>query len=702
MRILFVGRIDAAGREIAARLFKENNKISWLTGTGQEDRKTVGKVYRKEITYTTCMQIMTAEGIDTLFFLPPDFREPEVTEKHWMTPFLNSQMEVLNAAAALEIKRVVYLSSLMLNRGEILTEELEALRAGERLCLSYEKNNKGSCLIIRTGFLAAKGSEEEMGYLGYMLGRMRRGKQVMTSLTADSTLDYVFGSDLADAVVRLLGYSRQGIYPVATGQPVRLDEFFGILAEHTGYRQPIEYGRERYTDEPGDLDHVRIMDGWMPFYLFRQDGGKLLDQITADGEAAGPGAADEWSEKRRKRKRFLMECCQNLLLFAVACLLQQFARDWSDLRFVDVRLAYVVIISISFGMRQGMAASALACLAYLFSMRGSGVDLSYILYSIESWIPFIVYGAAGAAAGYAADKRVDEVESIQDELKDLDDKYQFLKVIYREVLEVKNQLQKQIMVSKDSFLHVYEISEKLDSLSPRAVLFKTLQVLEEIMECSSVVIYLKTPGDGRFGRTIACSEGIAGKIKPSIDFHQFPKMQEVLTGGKLYVNRELLDGYPSYAMPVVQDGRVAAVVCLYDVKFDKYTVYYKNLFQTVVQMVQNNLVRAYDYQNAEREKRYLNGTGILSPDAFEYELQILQEAEEDLHVRFRMGRITSPEDLGPEELYGRMNGLIRGTDLVGRDREGNYHIVLMNTDEKGKELVEKRFLNQVLSIVWEE
>ena len=97
MRILFVGRIDAAGREIAARLFKENNKISWLTGTGQEDGKTVGKVYRKEITYTTCMQIMTAEGIDTLFFLPPDFREPEATEKHWRKPFLNSQMEVLSA-----------------------------------------------------------------------------------------------------------------------------------------------------------------------------------------------------------------------------------------------------------------------------------------------------------------------------------------------------------------------------------------------------------------------------------------------------------------------------------------------------------------------------------------------------------------------------------------------------------------------------
>lgn len=119
-------------------------------------------------------------------------------------------------------------------------------------------------------------------------------------------------------------------------------------------------------------------------------------------------------------------------------------------------------------------------------------------------------------------------------------------------------------------------------------------------------------------------------------------------------------------------------------------------------MVQNNLVRAYDYQNAEREKRYLERTGILSPDAFEYELQILKEAEEDVHVRFRMGRITFQENLGPVELYGRMNGLIRGTDLVGRDRDGNYHIVLMNTDEKGKELVEKRFLNQALSIVWEE
>ena len=704
MRILMVGEIDAAGREIAARLYKENHKISWLTGPGKEgdETKAAGKVYRKEITYLNCQQIMSAEGIDTLFFLPPNFREPEETEKHWTPPFLNSILEALDATAVVEIKKIVYLSSDLLRQDGILSRDLEMLRTGERLCQSFADENRISCLIVRTGFLAAKGSEAEMGYLGYMLGRMRKKKKINTQLTAESTLDYVFGSDLADAVIRLLSYDRKGTYTVATGQPIKLKEFFDILSEATGYHQEIEYGTVRFLDNCHDSGKLRIENGWMPFYLFCEDGKNIISQITASEDRSGIESADKLLEKKKKRKRFILECCQNLLLFAAALCLQRFETDWSDWRFVDVRLAYVVIISISFGMRQGMAASALACLAYLYSMKGSGIDLSYILYSIESWIPFIVYGAAGAAAGYAADKRSDEVEGMQDELRDMDEKYQFLKTIYREVLEVKNQLQKQIMVSKDSFLRVYEISEKLDTLNPRAVLFQTLQVLEEIMESSSVVIYLKTVGDGRFGRTIACSESIAGKIKPSIDFERFPDMKEELNKGKLFVNRKLQEGYPSYAMPVIKDGGVVAVVCLYYVKFDKYTVYYRNMFQTVVQMVQNNLVRAYEYQDAEREKRYLEGTDILNPDAFEYELQILKEASEDIHIRFMTGRITFPENLGAKELNGRIRGLIRGTDLIGMDHQGNYHIVLINTDEIGKNLVEKRFYGQVLSIDWEE
>lgn len=703
MRILMVGEIDAAGREIAARLYKENHKISWLAGPGQEgdETKAAGKVYRKEITYGTCMQIMGADGIDTLFFLPPDVREPEETEKHWTPAFLNSQMEVLSAAAAAEIKRVVYLSSAMLNHEDVLTEELEALRAGERICLSYGKTNKAVCLIVRTSFLVAKGSETELGYLGYMLGRMRKGKSIHTRLTADSTLDYVFGSDLADGVLRLMSHNRDGIYTVATGQPVRLDEFFGILAEVSGYEETIEYGREQYADIAVEEDKLRMQEGWMPFYTFRQDGKAFLNQITESDDKAKNNGAGEMS-RRQQTKRFLLECAQNLLLFVVACFLQEFVKEWSDFRFVDVRLAYVVIISISFGMRQGLIASGLACLAYLYSMSQSGVDLSFVLYSIESWIPFIVYGVSGAIAGYAADKRVDELEETRDEMKELDDKYQFLKMIYREVLEVKNQLQKQVMVSKDSFLHVYEISEKLDSLSPKAVLFKTLQVMEEIMECHSVVIYLKTDTAGRYGRTIACSEEISGKITPSIDFGSFPQMQEVLAEGKLFVNRELLKGYPSYAMPVIKDGQVVVVVCLYEVKFDKFTVYYKNMFQTVVQMVQNNLIRAYEHQDAEGEKRYLEGTGFLSPQAYEAELQILREAEEETHTRFMTGIINVPEHMGIKELSEKASGLIRGIDIIGKDSRGHFSMILMNTDETGRQVVEKRFLNHGLSITWEE
>ena len=66
------------------------------------------------------------------------------------------------------------------------------------------------------------------------------------------------------------------------------------------------------------------------------------------------------------------------------------------------------------------------------------------------------------------------------------------------------------------------------------------------------------------------------------------------------------------------------------------------------------------------------------------------------------GIINVPEHMGIKELSEKASGLIRGIDIIGKDSRGHFCIILMNTDETGRQVVEKRFLNHGLSITWEE
>ena len=50
----------------------------------------------------------------------------------------------------------------------------------------------------------------------------------------------------------------------------------------------------------------------------------------------------------------------------------------------------------------------LAIASYVAALLHAQIDISYVFYSVESWIPFILYGVAGAFGGYWSDKKYDD------------------------------------------------------------------------------------------------------------------------------------------------------------------------------------------------------------------------------------------------------------------------------------------------------
>ena len=366
----------------------------------------------------------------------------------------------------------------------------------------------------------------------------------------------------------------------------------------------------------------------------------------------------------RKRQPLLFETLQNLGLFLLMLLLTGWTADWNDLRYVDVRLLYVVIVAISFGMRQGLLATVLAIASYVAALLHAQIDISYVFYSVESWIPFILYGVAGAFGGYWSDKKYDDYDSLADQYREQGERYDFLKELYREVVDVKNQLQRQIVVSRDSLGRLYSITEELQSPSPRTVCVKTIGVMEDIMECESAALYIHQDG-GNFGRLMACSQGLSSTLAPSVDLEKRPKLQEAMERRELYVNTELDPDYPAMAMPICDGETAIGMAVLYQLDPQQYTVYYKNLFQTLTRMIQDNLIRAVRYQRQNWEKLTLPGTLVLTKEAFAQELSALRLSKEELHCPVSVARVGLP----PRTPEGT-RGSLQGWGMLGREPQG--------------------------------
>lgn len=711
-RVLFVGSYDPAGSGIATRLYREGCRVSWLTAEPERElwgSKVHGKVFRRTVNYQQCSQILKGESVDCIVILTGAAREgfgaASGLERGQLLLMLSP---LLQAAAAEKVQKVCFLSSLSLEDQVLLPPGLEELRAAERVTISFCQEQKLPLLTVRLGCIYGEGMMDFDGVMGNLLRAMDRKEDVACPLTAQSQLDLIQVPDAADAVYRLLNMDAAGQVDLFTGRTVTAQQLCETAARAAGWQGDLRYGRREQHGPAGSGQDVRRLCGWMPFYPFDSHGAEAiareLERVREREARAG--------QKQRRRERaqthsLLYDTAQNLLLFAVAAVVASLTPDWSDLRFVDVRLLYVMIVAITFGMRQGLLATALATVSYLGSQLQAGIDASYVLYNVGSWIPFVIYGVAGAFGGYWSDKKRDTYENLSNEYREQQDRYSLLEDLYRELLDVKNQLQKQIVISRDSFNRLYAVTEDLDDPNPRMVLIRTVRVIEEIMEGSSVAIYLRVRADKRYGRLMACSDQLSRRLQPSLDFEAVPRLQETMQTGAMYVNKELDPQYPAFAMPVSNGSFSIALVELYDLPASQYTIYYRNLFQTLVQMVQHNLVQAYTYQMENREKLFVPGTDILTAEAFARERKTLQMASEEYGYPSSIARILPVEQAGgqglaPAQLSGRAEPLLRGTDLLGMGQDGQVRAGFLYLDRASRPVVEHRFALHGLRLVWED
>ncbi len=709
MKALFVGGFDMAGTAIASRMYREGSQVSWLTPEPSRSlwtRKVRGHVFRYggPAFHNLFQQVFTGDAIDCVVILTAPWREQVNAQARPVGSLLHLIEETLGAVAAAQVGTVCLLSSERIADDRVLEAGLEELRAAERMAASFCAAHGLKLLTLRFGHVFGP-TDPTSTLVGQIMGDLAAGKTPSLPYSADSQLDLISASDLADAFLRLIDLHADGTHTVLTGRPVTARTVVETAAAVTGVEvdpSSVVFSNSSHRCDESLSEQAGPLGGWRPLHPFDREGEEQLRAARgASLDTHAKAAAPTWWTRLRSHP-LLWPLLQNLLAFAIACGLAGLAKDFSDLRYVDVRLLYVIIIAICFGMRQGIIATALACASYAGGLIVSGIDLSYLLYSVSSWVPFIVYGVAGAFGGYWSDRRNDEYDALEREHAELNQRYDILKNLYREVTEIKNRLQKQIAVTKDSLNNLYAITSELDAENPLLLIARTVRVAEELMGCDAVAVHTLSD-EGRWARLAVCSSSLTDTLSPSLDLESLPELNRALDGD-LFVNTELDQRYPSMAIAVRAQGAPMLLVSVYRLPLERFTVDYCNRFRTLVKMVGDSLLKALYRRSSQLDTIYVPGTRILTAPAFEEELEALRTMNDVYGFPSSVAALTDARDdqASAVDVSKRAEELLRKTDLLGLGGDGTLRAAFICVGADRRPQLERRLAESGLAVRWEE
>jgi len=572
--------------------------------------------------------------------------------------------------------------------------------AGEQYCRKWQQLYGLETLIFRFSnvYGPRQGAGGEGGVISQFLNRAMAGKELVVFGDGGQTRDFIYVGDIADAIYRASYSDLSGVFNLSSHTQTSVNELVDTLRRlHGPFKTSNKEPRE------GDIYHSTLDNrrlrkdlDWAPRYTMEEGLEKTYEWFKAEkmavarhARAKNPDSSAKWYKWAAVLRR-LLPFAENLLLFALVAWLSGMLSDTLyDL--LDLKLFYIILMGILYGNRQAILAVALSTGIYTREMLLNGRDLVSLLYDTDFFFTIAVYLFVGLVVGYTVERKSIQLRYKQRELDVMTEKHKFLNEVYTETRLVKEELQQQIMNNSDSFGKIYAVTRELESLEPEQLFTSTVSVVESILKTNSVSIY-SVNKYGSYLRLIAKS-GNRFEAPKSIKVEDAAYVQSILGGQKLFVNKELEQGVPLLVAPVISQGRVAAIINLHDVKFEKFTTYYHNLFRITVELVSSALTRALAYVDATANVRYIEGTTILKQDIFKEILDSKKTAKLKYGVDFVLVTPVAPvvngEDL--QKFAQLITKSLRETDYIGMGDSGELLVLLANSSRDDAAFVLDRF-----------
>lgn len=676
MKILLTGNLPVCTATIASRLHKGGHQVSVLGHLGEEPNLGKEIAYHPvDVNNPRALRLMEAAEVDAVLF----FFAYECERGRVRGAMLDTLREVLRQAEQRRIERFVLITDRRVFGDAQEGREDETplpgipegvlMKAAEE-CLAEGKPREMQTLTVRVTSLYDEG--DSASFFAHVTDCARQGKTLVFPGNRNTPCDFVHADDLAAFLDFALGDSLHGVAHVYYGKHYTYGDVEAMLNKHYPNLMCV------YTEGTGRAatlqgDAMRRVD-WVPRHHFARE----LDTLCPPAEAldGGRGKGRKFRGWRRTADRLLpwMELFLGALLAIAA---DRAGQENAVFSVIDYKLLFVAVMGNLYGMRFGVLSALIACVYYALNWKINGNDLYILLYNFDHWLPLGCYMLCGSLFGYLRDKHREQLATVQREQQELKGQNAFLQKMYDLAYQDRSQMQEQVMHFRDSYGRIYNITKALDTLQPEQIYLSTLGILEDVLQNKSVAIYISS-ATSSFVRLVVHSRDMTN-VQRSIQLEKFRPMERCLREGRVFSNTELLPGYPAYAAPVMNEGKLNSILMLWDVPFEKRTQRMENLLSILAGLVQSAVVRTQRYF-AMMDNVYIEDTHILTDQAYRNALTVYRDIRRQRTGQYLLVRVWSTQALDIRQYDARIGRVARSTDLIGQLEDGRILILFPQAD----------------------
>ena len=687
MNILITGRLATATEAISEQLSKRHKVIFASEDICPEQLGKQSNRFKASPSDRDFERIFHSYHFQVVIY----FAQPVFSGEEYYGEYSDLE-RCLELCRVHECGKVIYIRpSIRAASGGKQSDSFSVLYEASDLLIDYYHEKKNiSILTVETPVLFGYG--ESASVVGDAIAQAKNTAAIRFRGRENQTLGYLSQKDLSELLLRMVeNWSTEQTYFSLTAASYLSFRELGDLLKTKYPTARISYGApaEEGVSDQGNNAAKEEYD-WVPILYLRDE---LPEVIFAQDRTPQKQRGERWVRLRAffKRHNFVIKLIELIIGFILMELLNRITSTTILFSYIDFRLLYIVLLGTIHGLKTGLGAAGLASISLLVASIMNENNWAATVYDASTWLPYIFYFLVGAVTGYIKDRRASDYEFLAGEKAVLEDKYILLNEFYVSAVQSKEQYKNQIMSYRDSFGRLFDVARNLDSNVIDQVFSEALNALEGILDNHSVCLY-RCDDSMLFGRLIVCSREIAATTDKSLNLASFSQMVDQFREGEVWVNRERLEGYPEYAVPLYRDGKILALILIRQCSYEQMAVYYENMIKVVCGLIRISLVRAIEYTEKTEEEMYLPGSHIIRASYFSKIIQVKEEMSKNGTAEYVLLRF----DVGEKQripVAEKIHSLVRSTDLLGEGSDGALYLCLSQSNQKNIHVVLSRIKN---------
>lgn len=694
MNILITGGYGFIGSTLAERFFKEGHHVYILDNLSTGTKSNIDFKHRFLIANTSdskCDMFFRTYSFDVVIHCATSNQHSQ--PPHLVQSNTNGLLHLLSLSKKYQVKQFIYCSTSDVYGTQDGVPVMETVLPaptspfaldqlhGEAHCQQWSELYGLSTLVFRIA--SAYGPKQHTSQDSAIITKLTTAISTDTSINVndspDSTYDFIFSGDVADAIYRGVMSQLTGIYNLSSNTQTslsRLCELIGlnnVTFNHSKNPHGLQLDNRKLKT---DLD-------WVPRYTI-EEGMQTTVSYYAKHEVVPPVAMDKGPTKLGTFFTHpIIQIAENLTLFLIFFALSLVMTPVVDAP--DYWFIYILLAALLFGKTQSLVASILAVGVQFYAHAATGRNILSLFVDNSILALFTIYLLIGLIVSYVMERRKIEIQFLKDELAATSERHHFLNDIYEETLDIKNQLQQQIVRSEDSIGSIYEATRALDSLEPEGLFVGSISVLEKTLKADHFAIYLVN--QSAFARLAAKSADPAFVPKNSLDLEQQSLVNEVIQSKEIVLNTALTPDQAIFGAPLLRQGELFAVILCYKVPFQNLTLSYRNLIDVMTRLINSSLDRSFGYIDAVQLDRYVGNTNAMKQTYFERIIIQKEQAKVELNIPYTLLHIR--ESL-TENIVHSVDSTLRTTDYLGYRFDNELYALLSNATSEESQIVIER------------